>query len=820
MAAEKGTDEPMVELTPELKIALETAVDNARHRRHEFANTEHLVLALLEDRVTARAVRRCGGDVGRLKRELESFLEAHVEPVPEQFEMDPMPMPTVGFQQAVRRAVLNAQTSERDLVAGPHVLIAMFNLRDCHAVYLLGEEGIDKLKLMEYVSHGGLDDEDFDLDDDDDYEDEDDDLVDADGERRGEGEAKALEKFTINLNEEAAEGRIDPMIGRTTELTRTIHILCRRRKNNPVFVGEAGVGKTAIVEGLALAIHEEKVPRPLREAVVYTLDVGQLVAGTRYRGDFEERLKAVVKQLEKMPHAILFIDEIHTLIGAGAASGGALDASSILKPLLARGKIRCIGATTWKEYRGIFERDQALSRRFQRVVVDEPTVDETIAILMGLKPRYEEFHGVEYADEAIQEAARTSARFLNDRFLPDKAIDVIDEAAAEVKLAERPTVEVEDVDRTLARMAGVPARQVSRDDRSRLRELEPELKAVIYGQDEAIDQLATAIKLSRSGLGHPDKPIGSFLFTGPTGVGKTEVCRQLARILGLELLRYDMSEYMERHTVSRLIGAPPGYVGFDQGGQLTDAVSKNPHSVVLLDEIEKAHPDVFNLLLQVMDHGTLTDNNGKKADFRNVVLIMTSNIGARDLQRSRPGFFAEEAARAGDSDEAYKKRFSPEFRNRLDARIKFAALPPEVMLKVADKFVAQLAEQLADRAVGIEVTPTARAVLARLGYDPLNGARPMDRVIRDRIRRPLADDLLFGRLADGGRLVVDAESEEAEGFVFRFPDAPEGPEAVMKAEPESAPVALAKDEADAGDDAPDDAPPAAAEAEPEPDPAE
>ncbi len=790
----------MVELTAELKIALETAVDNARHRLHEFANTEHLLLALLEDKVTVRAVRRCGGDVARLKKELDAFLEEYVETVPEQYET--MPMPTVGFQEAVRRAVINAQTSERETVAGPHVLIAMFNLRDCHAVYLLQEEGIDKLKLMEYVSHYGLDDEDFDLDDDDD-EGYDDDGALADGDRE-EGDAnpkKALDKFTVNLNVEAAEGRIDPMVGRSTELTRTIHILCRRRKNNPVFVGEAGVGKTAIVEGLALAIHEEKVPGPLRDAVVYALDVGQLVAGTRYRGDFEERLKAVVKQLERMPQAILFIDEIHTLIGAGAASGGALDASSILKPLLARGKIRCIGATTWKEYRGIFERDQALSRRFQRVVVDEPSVEETIDILMGLKPRYEEFHGIEYTGEAIEEAARTSARFLNDRFLPDKAIDVIDEAAAEVKLAERPTVEVEDIDRTLARMAGVPPKQVTRDDRSRLRDLEPELQSVIFGQDEAIEQLATAIKLSRSGLGHPDKPIGSFLFTGPTGVGKTEVCRQLARILGLELLRYDMSEYMERHTVSRLIGAPPGYVGFDQGGQLTEAVSKNPHAVVLLDEIEKAHPDVFNLLLQVMDHGTLTDNNGKKADFRNVILIMTSNIGARDLQRNRPGFFAGDADRSGDDDEAFKKRFSPEFRNRLDARIKFAPLPTAVMLKVADKFVGLLAAQLADRGVTVEVTEAARAVLARLGYDPQNGARPMDRVIRDKIRRPLADDLLFGRLADGGALVVDAADADADGFTFAFPDAADDgdPGAVMKADG----VALAKAD-DGSDDAGDD----------------
>ncbi|MCB9541725.1 MAG: ATP-dependent Clp protease ATP-binding subunit ClpA [Myxococcales bacterium] len=794
----------MVDLTPELKIALDAAIETARYRRHEFATTEHLMLALLEDSVTARAVRRCGGNVRRLKDALEHFLDEHVETLPDSYPVDVMP--TLGFQEAVRRAVLNAQTSERDVVAGPHVVVAMFNLRDCHAVYLLQQEGINKLDLMEYVSHGGLDDEDYDLDDDEDEDDDDDESVDAEerGEDDGEPQSpkKALEKYAVNLNEEAAQGRIDPMVGRARELARTIHVLCRRRKNNPVFVGEAGVGKTAIVEGLALAIHDKTVPRPLQDAVVYALDVGALVAGTRYRGDFEERLKAVVKRLEKLPHAILFVDEIHTLIGAGAASGGALDASSILKPLLARGKLRCIGATTWKEYRGIFERDQALSRRFQRITVDEPSVEETIEILRGLKPRYEEFHGITFADDAIEEAARASARFLNDRFLPDKAIDVIDEAAAEVKLAERPRVEVADIDNTLARMANVPPKQVSRDDRSRLAELEGELKAAIYGQDEAIAQLATAIKLSRSGLGEPDKPIGSFLFSGPTGVGKTEVCRQLARVLGLELLRYDMSEYMERHTVSRLIGAPPGYVGFDQGGQLTDAVTKNPHSVVLLDEIEKAHPDVFNLLLQVMDHGTLTDNNGKKTDFRNVILVMTSNIGARDLQRARPGFFAAGAERAGDDDEAYKRRFSPEFRNRLDARIKFAPLPPEIMVSVADKFVRQLQAQLADRKVEIEVTDTARQVLARIGYDPQNGARPMARIIREKIKRPLADDLLFGRLADGGKLVVDAESKDADVFVFRFPEAPAG-EQVLTPAAESEPAAASKPAAESKPAAPD-----------------
>ncbi len=757
----------MVELTSELKIAIEVALDEARHRRHEFAGTEHLLLALLHDQVTARAIRRCGGHVDELKAEVEVFLAQNVPPVPEHLPVESMP--SIGFQQAVQRAVINAQTSERHLVSGPHVLIALYNLKDCHAVYLLKSEGITRLELMDYISHG---DEELDFDDDDEADASPGGLGDdeGDGESEGVSPNKALEKFAVNLNVEAEEGRIDTMVGRTKELQRTIHILSRRRKNNPVFVGDAGVGKTAIVEGLARAIHAGEVPDPLKDAIIYSLDVGALVAGTRYRGDFENRLKAVIKQLEKLPDAILFVDEIHTLIGAGAASGGALDASSILKPLLARGKIRCVGATTWKEYRNIFERDHALARRFQKIDVGEPSTEETAEILRGLKSHYEDFHGVSYTDEALVEAAELAGRYLNDRFLPDKAIDVIDEAAAEVKLAGRNRVEASDVENTLARMASIPPKQVAKDDRSRLAALEGELKSVIFGQEEAVTQLASAIKLARSGLSHPDKPIGSFLFTGPTGVGKTEVCRQLARILGLELIRFDMSEYMERHTVSRLIGAPPGYVGYDQGGQLTDQITKNPHAVLLLDEIEKAHPDVFNLLLQVMDHGSLTDNDGKKADFRNVIVIMTSNIGARDLQRSRPGFFESEAKKGGDDEPAYKRLFSPEFRNRLDARIRFGQLSPEVMLSIAAKFSEQLKTQLAERNVKLKVTAAARKLMAKLGYDPENGARPMDRVIRNRIKSELSDELLFGRLADGGRLVIGARGGE---FTFSFPDSPD-----------------------------------------------
>ena len=754
----------MAELTQELQIAIRTALDEAQHRHQEFAGTEHLLLALLCDAVSARAVRRCGGNVDWLKNELEAFLTDNIPKLPA--HMDVEAAASVGFHAAIQRAVINAQTSERERVAGPHVLIAMYALEDCHAVYLLKSQGVSRIALMEYVSHGGAGDglgpDDADAEG----------MFSVGGDEEGEAlePEQALEKFTVNLNEEAAEGRIDPMIGRDKELERCIHVLSRRRKNNPIFVGEAGVGKTAIVEGLARAIDSGDVPDPLKAAIVYSLDVGALIAGTRYRGDFENRMKAVVRQLEELPDAVLFVDEIHTLIGAGAASGGAMDASSILKPLLARGKIRCVGATTWREYRNIFERDTALARRFQKIEVGEPSIDETEAILRGLSDQYGSYHGVKFDTDSLREAAVLAGRYLNDRFLPDKAIDIIDEAAASVKLAGRQAVTVDDIETTIARMASIPPKSVAGDDRQRLARLEDDLASAIFGQDEAVKQLAAAVKMGRSGLSHPDKPIGSFLFTGPTGVGKTEVCRQLAACLNLELIRFDMSEYMERHTVSRLIGAPPGYVGYDQGGLLTDAIAKQPHAVLLLDEIEKAHPDVFNLLLQVMDHGSLTDNNGKKTDFRNVILIMTSNIGARDLQRTRPGFSSLEEARGGDDDPAYKRLFSPEFRNRLDARIRFAPLQPKVMRSIAEKFIKELAAQLAERDVALTVEDAAIDRLIEVGFDKQNGARPMNRAIRDHIRQPLADELLFGRLADGGALVVDFADGE---FVFRFPDQPE-----------------------------------------------
>ena len=766
----------MINLTTELKIAIERALELAARQRHEIAGTEHLMLALLEDKVTVRAIRSCDGDIDELRRGLEEYVDDHVHGVPGSGPIEVIP--SMGFQEALQRAAINAQASERNEVGGPHVLISMYNLNDCYSVYLLRSLGVEKLDLMSYISHGvsRIDDDELDDDElDDDELDEDEPAIgrrrvrrDSDDDEEARPPKKALESFTVNLNTEAREGRIDPMIGRLNELERTVHILSRRRKNNPVFVGEAGVGKTAIVEGLALAIHGGEVPEPLRNAEIYALDVGALVAGTRYRGDFEERLKAVVKQLEKTAGAILFVDEIHTLIGAGAASGGALDASSILKPLLARGKIRCIGATTWKEFRQLFEKDHALARRFQKVEVNEPSIEDTILILEGLRSQYETFHGVEFDEDALEEAAKLSSRYLHDRRLPDKAIDVIDEAAARVKLRGDPRVTIEDVESTLARMASIPPKRVAENDKQRLANLDPELRKVIFGQDEAVGHLASAIKLSRSGLAHPDKPIANFLFTGPTGVGKTEVARQLARILGLELIRFDMSEYMERHTVSRLIGAPPGYVGFDQGGLLTDQVAKHPHSVLLLDEIEKAHPDVFNLLLQVMDHGTLTDNNGKKTDFRNVVLIMTSNVGARDLARNRPGFHTGLDDRQGNDDEAFKRMFSPEFRNRLDARIQFGKLPHDVVERVVEKFIDEVAAQLVERNVTLTTTDAARKKLAELGYDEQNGARPLDRVIREKIKRPLAEELLFGKLEKGGVVVVDIG--EGDDFTFRFGD--------------------------------------------------
>lgn len=745
----------MVELTNELKIAIEVALDEARYRRQEFAGTEHLLLALLSDRVSANTIRRCGGNVDELKNRVADFLETSVPVVPDHINMEVSP--SVGLQYAVQRSVFNAQSSERNVVAGPHVLVALYAIEDCHAAYFLEEAGIERLDIMQDISAHPFGDE----EEEDDYPSL---LGGGDKERAGEegstNPKKALKEFCTLLNAEAEAGRIDPIIGRENEIKRCIHVLCRRRKNNPVFVGEAGVGKTAIAEGLAKAIVERQVPSAIANLKIFSLDVGSLIAGTRYRGDFENRLKGVIKQVEKVEGAVLFIDEIHTLIGAGATGGGALDASSILKPLLARGTLRCIGATTWKEYRTIFERDQALARRFQKIEVNEPSVDETKDILKGLRPKYESFHSVQILDEAINEAAELAGRYMNDRFLPDKAIDIIDEASADIRLQNAKLVNADTIETTLARMASIPPKRVERSDKDRLSGLETALKMKIYGQNEAVEQVCAAIKLSRAGLGNPQKPIASFLFTGPTGVGKTELCRQLAEELGLELTRFDMSEYMEPHTVSRLIGAPPGYVGFDQGGLLTDAVTKKPHSVVLLDEIEKAHPDIFNLLLQIMDHGSLTDHNGKKADFRNVVLIMTSNIGARDLQKGRPGFFDGVAKPQGDDDPAYKRLFSPEFRNRLDARIRFEPLPKEIMKSIAQKFVNELNASLSAKNVQMELTPKAIGHLAIIGYDVLNGARPMERVIRNQLKRPLSEEILFGKLEHGGKVIVDVKGDK------------------------------------------------------------
>ena len=744
----------MVELTHELKIAIEVAMDEARYRRQEFAGTEHLLLALLNDRVSANTIRRCGGDVSALKKRVSDFIEDSIPVVPDHLDLEVTP--SVGLQYAIQRSVFNAQSSERNFVAGPHVLIALFAVEECHAAYFLEEAGVMRIELMEDVSHSISDeDESVSLE-----EEETGDVADE-----GERSKNPLKQFCTLLNEEARAGRIDPIVGRADEIARCIHILSRRRKNNPVLVGEAGVGKTAIAEGLAKAIEEGKVPAPIAALKIFSLDVGSLIAGTRYRGDFENRLKGVIKQLEKQTGAVLFIDEIHTLIGAGATGGGALDASSILKPLLARGKIKCMGATTWKEYRTIFERDQALARRFQKVDINEPSVEETEAILKGLRPRYESFHNVQILDSALTEAAQLAGRYMTDRYMPDKAIDVMDEAAAGTRLKAEKIVDAEVIELTIAKMASIPPKRVERSDKERLAGLETALQTKIYGQNEAVSQVCSAIKLARSGLGNPRKPIASFLFTGPTGVGKTELCRQLAEELGLELIRFDMSEYMEPHTVSRLIGAPPGYVGFDQGGLLTDSVTKKPHSVVLLDEIEKAHPDIFNLLLQVMDHGSLTDHNGKKADFRNVILIMTSNVGARDLQRARPGFFDGMVKNAGDDDPAFKRLFSPEFRNRLDARIRFAPLPVEVMKSIAQKFVNELNASLVEKSVQLELSTDAIAALAILGYDPQNGARPMERIVRERLKKPLSEAILFGDLEHGGRVIVDADGDK---FTFEF----------------------------------------------------
>jgi ATP-dependent Clp protease ATP-binding subunit ClpA len=760
-------------ISPEVEIAIQVAEDDAARRRHEYLTLEHLLFALLFDEATIKVVRHAGGDPSALKKRLDQYLSEHLEPLVG--EETTHPAASLGVKRVIHRAGQHVESSGKQEVTGANVLIAMFSERDSYAVALLEEHDVTRLAVVEYVSHGisKIDDETADGPAGRGVE------SDGDGPRPNKDPLKA---YCVNLNEEARTARIDPLVGRENEIARVVQILARRKKNNPLLVGDAGVGKTAIAEGLALKIQRGEVPKSLSGATVYALDMGALLAGTRYRGDFEERIKGVLKALEKVQGAILFIDEIHTIVGAGATTGGSMDASNLLKPALASGRLRCVGSTTFQEFRQHFEKDRALARRFQRVEVNEPSVEDTIKILQGLRKQYEDFHGVTYTEDALRVAAELGAKYLNDRKLPDKAIDLIDESGAAKKLeaggvgsgptdaaaaASTPTVEVGDVERVLARMAQIPAREVSATDRDRLKSLETELNSVVFGQQAAIRELVSAIKLSRAGLRASGKPIGSFLLTGPTGVGKTEAAKQLARVMGISFHRFDMSEYMEAHTVSRLIGAPPGYVGFDQGGLLTDAIAKTPHAVLLLDEIEKAHPQVFNVLLQVMDHGRLTDHTGKPTDFRHVVLLMTSNIGVRDLQRRAVGFggAAGEDREKPDADREYKQLFSPEFRNRLDAKIAFRPLDPAVMKSIVGKFVRELGEQLAERGVTIELTEAATAYLAKKGYDPDNGARPLARIIQSEVKESLGEELLFGALEHGGRVTVDATDDK---LIFAF----------------------------------------------------
>ena len=739
-------------LSPELEVSLNTAFQSAREKRHEYITVEHLLTALLDNPTAARVLRACGGDVDELRRNLNEFLEENVPTLPSGSEIDTHP--TLGFQRVIQRAVLHVQGAGRKEVTGANVLVAILAEKESHAVYFLYKQNITRFDVVNYISHGIS-------------------KVPQEGqnelpssEEPDDGtpapERSPLDVFAVNLNEQAQQGKIDPLIGRDEEVGRTIQILCRRRKNNPLYVGEAGVGKTAIAEGLAKKIVDAEVPEVLASSTIFALDMGALLAGTKYRGDFEKRLKAVLQQLKKQKNAILFIDEIHTVIGAGAASGGAMDASNLLKPVLQSGDVKCIGSTTYQEYRNVFEKDRALARRFQKIDVTEPSMDEAVQILRGLKSRYEDHHQVKYTNQSLRSAVELSHRYINDRHLPDKAIDVIDEAGASLHLLppkkRKKTIGVHDIETIVAKMARIPPKSVSRTDRDALRTLERDLKMVVFGQDEAIDALATSIKLARSGLAHPEKPVGCYLFSGPTGVGKTEVTRQLAAVMGVELIRFDMSEYMERHTVSRLIGAPPGYVGFDQGGLLTDAVNKHPHAVLLLDEIEKAHPDVFNLLLQVMDHGTLTDNNGRKSDFRNVSLVMTTNAGADKLGRASMGFTHQD--HSGDELQDIKRMFNPEFRNRLDAIVQFKRLDDDTIGHVVDKFILELEAQLADKNVTIDLDNAARKWLAKHGHDPAMGARPMARLIQEKVKKPLADELLFGKLAHGGQVKVSAKKGE------------------------------------------------------------
>ena len=752
-------------IAQELEVSLHMAFVEARQQRHEFITVEHLLLALLDNPSAAEVLRACSANIDDLRASLVNFIKDNTPTVAGTDEVDTQP--TLGFQRVIQRAIMHVQSTGngKKEVTGANVLVAIFGEKDSHAVYYLHQQGVTRLDVVNFIAHGIRKSDP------------------ADGTKPPEGaapeaseepgaadkgeKASPLEQFTVNLNAQAKEGKIDPLIGREYEVERVIQILCRRRKNNPLLVGEAGVGKTAIAEGLAWRITQGEVPEILEEAQVYSLDMGALLAGTKYRGDFEQRLKAVLKTLKEKPNAVLFIDEIHTLIGAGAASGGTLDASNLLKPALSSGQLKCIGATTFTEYRGIFEKDAALSRRFQKVDVVEPTVEQTVEILKGLKSRFEEHHSVKYAAAALQAAAELSAKYINDRHLPDKAIDVIDEAGAAQRILpkskQKKTITKAEVEEIVAKIARIPPASVSNDDRSKLKTLERDLKNVVFGQDKALDVLAAAVKMARSGLGKVDKPIGSFLFSGPTGVGKTEAAKQLAYIMGVDLVRFDMSEYMERHAVSRLIGAPPGYVGFDQGGLLTEAITKKPHSVLLLDEIEKAHPDIFNVLLQVMDHGTLTDNNGRKTDFRNVIIIMTTNAGADTMNKATIGF--TNPRQAGDEMVDIKRLFTPEFRNRLDAIVSFKPLDKQVILRVVDKFLLQLETQLGEKKVEVTFTDNLRKHLAKKGFDPLMGARPMQRLIQDLIRKALADELLFGRLTDGGRLTVDLDDSK--------PDQPE-----------------------------------------------
>jgi ATP-dependent Clp protease ATP-binding subunit ClpA len=739
-------------LSSELEICLNEAFQSAREARHEFMTVEHLLLAIVDTPKVREILRACGADVVRLRKDLKDFIDQTTPRLKD--EDDREVQPTLGFQRVLQRAVFHVQSSGKKEVTTANVLVAIFSEKHSHAAYLLSMQDVARLDVVNYIAHGLSKIAE-------DRPEKDDSVAPSEGERDGEG-GTALEKYTTNLNKLASEGRIDPLIGRRVEIERTVEILCRRRKNNPLYVGEAGVGKTAIVEGLARMIVEGNVPDVLADSIVFSLDMGALIAGTKYRGDFEKRLKGVLSELKKTPGSILFIDEIHTVIGAGAASGGVMDASNLIKPALANGELRCIGSTTYAEYRGIFEKDHALARRFQKVDIVEPSVAETIEILRGLRSRFEDHHGIKYADDALVSAAELAARHINDRQLPDKAIDVIDEAGARLRLkpeGEREsTVTTPMIEDVVARIARIPAKNVSKSDRDVLRNLERNLKLVIYGQDNAVETLASSIKMSRSGLGDQRKPVGSFLFAGPTGVGKTEVTRQLAIALGVELIRFDMSEYMERHTVSRLIGAPPGYVGFDQGGLLTEAITKHPHSVLLLDEVEKAHPDVFNLLLQVMDHGTLTDNNGRKADFRHVIIVMTTNAGAFEMNRPSIGFTQQD--HATDGMEAIRRMFSPEFRNRLDAIIQFSGLDPRTIQRVVDKLLVEVEAQLEQKGVQLHVDDSAREWLTRKGYDPKMGARPMARVIQDGIKRPLAEELLFGKLVGGGHAFVSLGSDD------------------------------------------------------------